>query len=214
LDIFVFSIVSVFYIIIAGCFFDNIGRKNTIVIGIFVLSFFLISSSGFVGSEIIIGMPKRIFLSIIYAFSILPLLISVFIMSGDFSTERGNLKYRGRIIALYMAIMFLGVMIGFMLYKVIDGLYTTVPELEEIIPGFPDHLHIYMLVILLVWLTTMKESLFSKEANWASTIKKLYVFSKPGICVYYHDFDIKNEPEKKMNTEWMKTSFQVDFRGF
>jgi hypothetical protein len=122
-------------------------------------------------------------------------------MSGDFSTERGNLKYRGRIIALYMAIMFLGVMIGFVLNRVINGLYDTVPELEEIIPGFPDHLHIYMLVIFLVWLTTMKESLFSKEVNWASTIKKLYVFSKPGICVYYHDFNLKKDLKDKLKQE-------------
>lgn len=201
IDIFVFSIVSFFYLIGAGCFFDNVGRKNTLVIGILVLSFFLIVSSGFVESDTIIGIPKRIHLSFHYAFSILPLLLSVFIISGDFSTERGNLKYRGRINGLYMAIMFLGVMIGFLLYRIVNGLYATVPELRDIIPDFPNHLHNYMLVILLVWFTFIEESLFSKEKNWASTIKKLYVFSTHGICVYYHDFKKENGPKKELTQE-------------
>ena len=44
-EIFIFLIVSSLYLIVAGCFFDNLGRKVSIVLGILVISFFFNSGT-------------------------------------------------------------------------------------------------------------------------------------------------------------------------
>ena len=173
LDIIAFSIASFFYLLAAGWFLDNIGRKYAIVLGILVLSFFLISYGSFVEAEVIYGIPKKIYLSIHYGFSITPLLLAIFTVSGDFSTERGNLKYRGRINGLLISLMFIGIVIGYVFSKWINGLYNANPDLNLIIPEFPDRINSFLLVILLVWMMGMKEFLVSKELQWASTIKDI-----------------------------------------
>lgn len=195
LDIIAFSITSFFYLLAAGWFLDNIGRKYAIVLGILVLSFFLISYGSFVEAEVIYGIPKKIYLSIHYGFSITPLLLAIFTVSGDFSTERGNLKYRGRINGLLISLMFIGIVIGYVFSKWINGLYNANPDLNLIIPEFPDRINSFLLVILLVWMMGMKEFLVSKELQWASTIKNLYLFNYDGICLYFHNLE-KDEKSK------------------
>jgi len=189
IDIFTFSIASFFYLIASGCFLDNIGRKNSIVLGILVLSFFLISSGSFIGSDYIFGIPKKIFLSLHYAFSLTPLILAIITVSGDFSTERGNIKYRGRINGLFMALMIVGIIFGFLFNQWINILYTIVPILNLWIPNFPNLINSFVLVILLVWMMAMKEFLISKETKWATMIKDLYIFSYNGICLYHHNFE-------------------------
>ncbi|MFX0025219.1 MAG: hypothetical protein ACFE8M_02300 [Candidatus Hermodarchaeota archaeon] len=187
MDLLVFCIASFLYLIAAGWFLDNIGRKISIVLGILLLSFFLISSGSFIGSEYIFGIPKRIFLGIHYAFSITPLLLAIFTISGDFSIERGNLKFRGRINGLFMGLMFLGIIIGFVFTRWISDL----PGV--FIPNFSGLINSFALVILLVWMMSMKEILVSKERNWASTIKILYVFNNTGVCFYSYNFESKDQ---------------------
>ncbi|MGB5910421.1 MAG: hypothetical protein WBH31_04420 [Promethearchaeia archaeon] len=189
MDLLVFCIASFLYIIAAGWFLDNIGRKISIVLGILLLSFFLISSGSFIGSEYIFGIPKRIFLGIHYAFSITPLLLAIFTISGDFSIERGNLKFRGRINGLFMGLMFLGIIIGFLFTRWISDL----PGVDLFIPNFSSLINSFALVILLVWMMSMKEFLVSKERNWASTIKILYVFNNTGVCFYSYNFESKDQ---------------------
>ncbi len=167
------------------------------VIGILVLSFFIISYGSFTGEEIVFiyGFPKRIFLSLHYAFSILPILLTIFTVSGDFSTERGNIKYRGRINGLYMSLLFVGVIVGVLFSQGINALYNTFPALNDWIPDFPGRMNAYLLIIILVWMMAMKEILVSRETKWASTIKFLYVFSKDGVCLYSHNFERKKQPK-------------------
>lgn len=196
-DFFIFVLASSIYLIAAGCFLDNIGRKTSIVLGILVLSFFLISYGSFIDAPIIFGMPRRVFLSIHYGFSLLPLILAIQTISGDFSTERGNLKYRGRINGLFLALMFFGIIIGFIFSKWINGLYTLYPELDNFIPNFPNLLNGFVLVILLVWMMAMKEFLISKEKNWSSAIINLYVFSIHGVGLYYHNFEKSPQGEEK-----------------
>ncbi len=187
MDLLVFCIASFLYLIAAGWFLDNVGRKISIVLGILLLSFFLISSGSFIGSEYIFGIPKRIFLGIHYAFSITPLLLAIFTISGDFSIERGNLKFRGRINGLFMGLMFLGIIIGFVFTRWVSDL----PGV--FIPNFSNLVNSFALVILLVWMMSMKEILVSKERNWASTIKILYVFNNTGVCFYSYNFESKDQ---------------------
>jgi len=189
MDLLVFCIASFLYLIAAGWFLDNVGRKISIVLGILLLSFFLISSGSFIGSEYIFGIPKRIFLGIHYAFSITPLLLAIFTISGDFSIERGNLKFRGRINGLFMGLMFLGIIFGFVFTRWISDL----PGVDLFIPNFSNLINSFALVILLVWMMSMKEFLVSKERNWASTIKILYVFNNTGVCFYSYNFESKDQ---------------------
>jgi len=189
----IFIIVSSLYLIIAGCLFDNFGRKITIVLGILVISFFLISYGSFVGLPNIFGIPRKVFLSIHYGFSIAPLILAIFTIAGDFSTERGNLKFRGRINGIFMLVFFLGAIIGFIFSRWIDNL----PGLNSFIPGFRYLLNNFILVILLVWMMGMKEFLVSKEKKWAHTLNNLLVFSKNGVCLYNHNFQKKGKAGDK-----------------
>ncbi|MEE9379465.1 MAG: hypothetical protein V3V33_15675 [Candidatus Lokiarchaeia archaeon] len=189
IEIVTFSLTTFIYVIIAGCFFDNIGRKISIVLGIFVLSFFLISSGSFFGSDYIFGMPTQIYLSIYYGCSLAPLLLAVFTVSGDFSTERGNLKYRGRINGLFMSLIFVGVLLGFFFSRWINDLYATYPELNNFIPELPTRYIPFVLILLLIWMMAAKETLVSKDSKWANTLKTLFVFSRHGVCLYTHNFE-------------------------
>ena len=103
IEIITLAIVSFFYIIAAGWFFDNIGRKSTLVIGILVSSFFYISHGSFYDAdmELIFGIPIQTHITLHYTFAALPLILAIMTIAGDFSTERGNLKYRGRINGLF-----------------------------------------------------------------------------------------------------------------
>ena len=196
-DFFIFFLASSIYLIAAGCFLDNIGRKTSIVLGILVLSFFLISYGSYIELPIIFGMPRKVFLSIHYGFSILPLILAITTISGDFSTERGNLKYRGRINGLFFTLMFLGVIIGFIFSRWINGLYSLYPEFNDFIPNLPNLLNGFVIVILLVWMMAMKEFLISKEKNWSSAIINLYVFSVHGIGLYNYNFEKSPQGEEK-----------------
>jgi len=179
---------------------DNLGRKISMVLGILVVSFFLISYGSFVDSDTILGMPREILLSIHYGFSIAPLILAIFTISGDFSTERGNLKFRGRINGIFMLLLFLGMIFGFML----TGWITSLPDDNDVVPGFADLLNSYILVILLVWMMGMKELLVSKEKKWADTLNNLLVFSRTGICLYEHNF------EKKRGAKGEEGTIQID----
>jgi len=191
INLVVFIIVTVLYLIAAGCFLDNLGRKISIVLGILVLSFFLISYGSYAESLTIFGLPREIFLSIHYAFSLAPLLLAIFTVSGDFSTERENVKYRGRINGYFISLVFFGVILGFLFSRTLNYLYTVYPELNNIIPDFPNRLNSFLLVILLVWMMAMKEFLISKEKDWASAIISLLVFHKNSVCLYDQTFKRK-----------------------
>ncbi len=204
IDIIIFSIVSFLYLIAAGCVFDYMGRKSALFYGILIVSFFLISYGSFIGEDIlfIYGLPRKIYLSIHYAFSILPLLLAIITISGDFSTERGNLKYRGRINGIFMSLFLLGIIIGFLISRGTSELYEANPDLNRIMPDFPSYLGAFALVILIVWIASMasmKELLVSKEIQWASTIKNLFVSNYSGICLYFHDFEQIEQPKEKID---------------
>lgn len=209
IELITFSLATFLYTIVAGIFLDCIGRKTSIVIGILVLSFFLISYSSFTETTLIYGMPKIIFLSFHYAFSLAPLLLAVFTISGDFSTERENLKYRGRINGLFMSLVFLGTVFGFLFSRLITTLYNNFPFLNNIIPNFPEYLNSFMLVILLVWMMAMKEFLISKESKWAEHLNYLYIINPAGICLYSYNFN-KEQAENVENFAEVKDGIDVD----
>ncbi|MBD3194992.1 MAG: hypothetical protein GF317_08060 [Candidatus Lokiarchaeota archaeon] len=191
IEFFTFSIATFLYTITAGIFLDNIGRKTSIVVGILVLSFFLISYGSFTETPFIYGMPRLVFLSFHYAFSLSPLLLAVFTISGDLSTERQNLKYRARINGLFMSLVFFGIISGFLFSRLINFLYATYPVVNLIVPNLPEYLNAFILVVLLVWMMAMKEFLVSKESKWAEHLHYLYIINPAGVCLYNYNFDAK-----------------------
>ncbi len=208
-NFFVFALASFLYLIAAGCFLDNIGRKTSIVLGIVVLSFFLISSGAFkdpLENPFIFGMPREIVLSIHYGFSILPLLLAIFTISGDFSTERGNLKFRGRINGLFISLMLFGAIFGYIFNIFITDLYSKFPDLNNFIPNLPDYLNAFILVMLFAWMMAMKEFLVSKEKKWANSLKNIFVFNKSGVCLFNYSFESKELLQENVD----ETEFDED----
>lgn len=200
-DIFTFTITSIFYILAAGWFFDNFGRKNTLVIGILIVSFFYLTYGSFYKfpydtNPIAFGIPKDIHISLHYAFAILPLIFAIITIAGDFSTERGNLKYRGSIYGIFLSLLCFGLGTGYLLYKMIDIFYANY-DIESVVPDLPNLLNSFVLVIVLVWMMAGKDILVSKEKNWAKSLKTLFVISKSGICLYNYDFILKYQPKKE-----------------
>ncbi|MFX1371905.1 MAG: hypothetical protein ACFFCE_08600 [Promethearchaeota archaeon] len=196
ISILTFSIASFFYILAAGWFFDYMGRKNSLVLGILLVSFFYISfGSSYIGSpnDPVFGMPKEIHISLHYAFAILPLILAIITIAGDFSTERGNLKYRGSINGLFLALMFFGIGLGYLLYKMIDLLYNNFEEMQIWVPNLPNLLNSFALVIVLVWMMAGKDILISKEKDWAKSLKNLFVLTNSGVCLYNYDFILKRQ---------------------
>ncbi|MFW9999099.1 MAG: hypothetical protein ACFE9Q_07010 [Candidatus Hodarchaeota archaeon] len=199
IEIITFSITSIFYVLGAGWFFDTVGRKNTLVIGILIVSFFYITHGSFyeTAPELsVFGISKEIHISFHYAFALLPLILTIIVISGDFSTERGNLKYRGRINGLFIALMFFGLGVGYLLYKMIEILYNTFPDMRSWVPDAPNLLNSFVLVITLVWIMAGKDILVSKERDWAKTLKSIFVFSNSGVCIYNHSFIRKYQPKE------------------
>jgi len=195
INVIAFSVISFLYVLAAGWFFDNVGRKTTLVIGILIVSFFYISHSSFYHADMpsIFGIPLNIHISIHYAFAILPLILAIFTISGDFSTERGNLKYRGALNGLFLALMCFGIALGYLLYRLIN----VIPEIQNWAPNLPNLLNSFVLVIVLVWMMAGKEILISKEREWASSIKQLYVLNYHGVCLYYKNFELKEQNKDK-----------------
>ncbi len=200
IDIIAFSVISFFYVIAAGWFFDNVGRKNTLVIGILIVSFFYISHSSFYlqDAELVFWIPIKIHISIHYAFAILPLILAIITISGDFSTERGNLKYRGRINGLFMSLMCFGLALGYILYRMIDVLYENT-DIAKYLPNLPNLFNSFVIVIVLVWMMAGKDILVSKERDWAKTLKSLFIFSTSGVCIYNHSFIQKYQTKEEEN---------------
>ncbi len=198
IDIITFSVISFFYVIAAGWFFDNVGRKNTLIIGILVVSFFYISHSSFYlpNVESVFWIPIKIHISIHYALAILPLILAIITISGDFSTERGNLKYRGGINGLFMSLMCFGLALGYLLYRWIDVLYAET-NIETVLPNLPNLLNSFVLVITLVWIMAGKDILVSKERDWAKALKSIFIFSNSGVCIYNHSFIQKYQPKEE-----------------
>ena len=96
-----------------------------------------------------------------------------------------------------MALMFFGLGVGYLLYKMIENLYTTFPDMRNWVPEAPNLLNSFVLVITLVWIMAGKDILVSKERDWAKTLKNIFIFSNSGVCIYTHSFIQKYQPKEE-----------------
>lgn len=190
LDILTLAIVSFFILILGGGLLDNVGRKFSLVGSALILSF-LVIFSGLFGEDYVLGLPGPIFLSILYGVSVPPVFLFLITLSGDFSTDRGHLKYRGRINGLFTLVWFACLISGIAFHIGFMSFYELAPDIYAWIPDLLDKINAFLLVIVLIWMMAMREVFSSRDVEWANTIKTLYVFNYDGVCIYTQSFKQK-----------------------
>jgi len=179
-----FSIILLFFFILCGGLLDNQGRKWSFVGGIFLLASIIIFSEIY----------KSFYLALFFGISIPIVIIGLFTLIGDFSTERWTLKYRGRISSIFLLFAFIGILIGLITKLVLFQifLYTKIFWIPYLISAIGT----FFLIGLLVWLMPLPEILSSRESDWAETLRSIYIFNKESLCLYSKDFISPNQKDK------------------
>ncbi len=173
-----FILVLLLFFLIIGISLDNLGRKKSYTLGILILSTLIIFSGIFKGlySEIFLGIALPI------------ILINLFTLTGDLSTERYTLKFRGRIAGIFLISVLTGFISGIVLKYLLTLYYYINPELYWI-PELINGINSILLIGLLVWIMPLSEILTSKEAEWAAALKDLYIINRNSTCLYAKNFN-------------------------
>ncbi|MGV9200165.1 MAG: hypothetical protein ACOC4M_15270 [Promethearchaeia archaeon] len=178
LDPLSFLIVALIFFILAGVLLDNQGRKWTFTAGILVISSLVIFS----------GVFAELYSSLFFGVSLSIAIITLFVFTGDFSTERNTIKYRGRIPSLFLFFLFGGFFIGILTKYILNQVYLENQALLSWFPALINGINSFLLVVLLVWIMPLPEILSAKESDWAESLRNLYVFNKNSICLYTKNF--------------------------
>lgn len=186
-----FIITLLIFSLICGLLLDNQGRKWSIVGGILILSSVIIFSSVF----------KQRHLAVFFGVSIPIIAIGIFTITGDISTERNTIKYRGRISAFFLLSVFIGILIGIVAKLFLLYVFVLYPTVFYWIPDFILGITSFLLVLLLVWMMPLPEILRSKESDWAKTLRNIYVFNKASICLFTKDFIPKGKSKTLLSED-------------
>ncbi|MBD3214238.1 MAG: hypothetical protein GF311_16630 [Candidatus Lokiarchaeota archaeon] len=165
-----------------GIFLDNMGRKWSFTAAILIISILIIFS----------GILRPIFSSIFLPLALPMALILLITFSGDFSTERNTLKYRGAISSIFLFCAISGFLGGIFIKIIALQTFLAYPDLWWI-PELTKAINTLLLIIILVWIMPLPEILSSKESDWADGLRNLYVFNKNSLCLYSKSFDSKNQ---------------------
>ncbi len=172
------SFLLLFFVYI-GVLLDNMGRKWSFTAGIAIIA----------GIVILLGVfPLEISYSIFLGVAIPTVLVQVITFAGDLSTERNTLKYRGRILGIFVLFLIIGFLGGFITAYSLSQFYFTDPNNLSWIPNLTNAINALLLISLLVWIMPLSEILSSKESDWASTLRHLYIFNRDSICLHAKNF--------------------------
>ncbi|MHA1272071.1 MAG: hypothetical protein ACTSQS_01415 [Promethearchaeota archaeon] len=190
-----FVLLSLSFLIITGTFLDNMGRKWTFTAGILVISTLIIFA----------GIFKEIYRIVFFGISIPITFTLLLTFSGDFATERNTIKYRGRITAFFLLSVIGGFVSGVLLrFYTFNIVYNSDPNFWYWIPSFINGVNSLLLIILLVWIMPLPEILSAKEADWAKSLRNIYVFNKDSICLFTKSYlceeDMLNLPSEDLIT--------------
>ncbi|MHA1723392.1 MAG: hypothetical protein ACTSXH_00915 [Promethearchaeota archaeon] len=194
-----FIFILTFFFLLTGLSLDIFGRKTSFTLGILILSFLIIFS----------GIFKELYSEIFLGISIPIIFITLFTLTGDFSTERMTLKYRGRITSVFVLFIIIGFIGGILLRYFLTLYYVLNPQFYWI-PELINGINSLLLIGLLVWIMPLSEILTSKEADWAETLKNLYVIYKNSTCLYAKDF-IRSPPSiysQPLNEDIISSGFK------
>lgn len=194
--VFIFFFMSSFLII--GVLLDNLGRKWTFAAGILFISS-IILFSGVINNE-------AIFASIFFGISVPISFMIIFTFSGDFSTERNTIRYRGRMNCSFLIVFFGGFVIGILFNFLLTQTYIKSPVFFYWIPAFLDGLSPFILIVILVWIIPLPEILTAKEADWRNTLRNLYAFNS-AVCLFTQNFTSASETANLPNEDLITGGF-------
>ena len=173
-----FIISCLLFFIISGTFLDNMGRKWSFTGMILILSALIIFA----------GVFQEGYSAIFLGISLASLFITLFTFAGDFSTERNTLKYRARILSMFIVIVVGGFIGGLLSRYALTEVHAVLPDLYYWIPDLINGMNSMLLIVVLVWIMPLPELLSAKEADWAGTLRNLYIFNRDSICLFAKSF--------------------------
>ena len=179
IDPLIFMILMLIFLIISGVLLDNLGRKLSFVGGILLLASIIIFSE--------IYKERNIYSTVYFGISIPIIIIALFTITGDFTTEWDVLKYRGRISAIFLLIFFIGVLTGISTKYILNQISLANQNLFWL-PELILNLNSFLLIILLVRMIPLPDILSTKESDWAEALINLYVFNRDSICLFAKSF--------------------------
>ena len=180
-----FIIIFLLLFIIMGVFLDNIGRKWSFAVGILIISSLIIFAGVF--------KENAVYISAFFSISIPTTIMLLFTLTGDFSTERNTLKYRGRIAGIFLVFLFIGVFAGITMKYILTQVYLGNQELFYWMPAVITGSSPFLLIVLLIWIMPLPEIFSAKEADWADSLRNLFIFNKSAICLFSKDFVSEKE---------------------
>jgi len=194
--IFIFFFMSSFLII--GVLLDNLGRKWTFAAGILFISS-IILFSGVINDE-------GIFASTFFGISIPISFMIIFTFSGDFSTERNTIRFRGRMVCSFLLVFFGGFITGILFNFLLAQTFIKNPVFFYWIPAFLNGLSPFILIVILVWIIPLPEILTAKEADWKNTLRNLYAFNN-AVCLFTQNFTSGSETVNLPNEDLITGGF-------
>ncbi len=198
LDSLPLTLIILSYLIFFGISLDKRGRKWTFTAGLLTLMIlFLFRDLYFIEiiyDEFFLGISIPLAFTLILTFA------------GDFATERNKIKYRGRILSILLMVLILGFICGI----VFNGLLNLLNNLFPEILWFSTLLNIMCFVLLIISLVRMMplpEILSAKEADWAETIKSIYIFNKDSICLFNKDYNNNSDEDDSLCEDLVTSGF-------
>ena len=96
-------------------------------------------------------------------------------------------------ICLSLFVFIVGLITGVLFHFLLNQVY----EKDELffywIPSYLQGLSPFLLIVTLVWISSLPEILSYKEADWADSLISLYVFNTSAVCLYSKNF----KPDQK-----------------
>ncbi|MBN1801263.1 MAG: hypothetical protein JW891_07135 [Candidatus Lokiarchaeota archaeon] len=172
----------VLFLILTGISLDNNGRKWCFSAGLFNAAVIIVFEGifGSLFSDFLIGITIPFCIVVLFTFT------------GDFTTKRNAIRYRGQIFCVFLLLFIIAICCG----GLVKGLFTEISQLHPSLAWFVEiknRFNIFLLIVMILFMMPFPEILSAKEADWADTIKSIYIFNKNSICLYYKDFTDSSE---------------------
>lgn len=185
--------------LISGIALDNMGRKWTFATSVLIISA-IILFAGMINNH-------EIYISIFFGVTVPTSFMIIFTFSGDFSTERNGIRYRGRLLSLFLIALIVGFIFGVLMNYSFMHLYSRSPSLFFWIPAFLQGLRPFLLILLLVWIIPLPEILTAKESDWKKSLKSIYVFNLASVCLYTLNFKSDSKDSSRLSEDLIAGGF-------
>ena len=185
--------------LISGVALDNLGRKWTFATSVLIISA-IILFAGMINNN-------EIYISIFFGVTVPTLFMIIFTFTGDFSTERHGIRYRGRLLSLFLISLIVGFTFGVLMNYSFMHLYYRSPSLFFWVPAFLQGLRPFLLILLLVWIIPLPEILTAKESDWKKSLKSIYVFNSASVCLYTLNFKSDSKDSSSLSEDLIAGGF-------